>query len=135
MKEQTHISRIDNYSRTMTLLMGGLLILAVISCAQLGIPSGGPEDTQEPQLIVTNSSPNYQTYFNEKQIVLEFDEWIVIQNAIQEVVVSPPLSYPFKFEAKGKKTIFSFSDNEVLKPDATYPVSYTHLTLPTILLV
>ncbi len=95
-----------------------------ISCARLGTPTGGPKDTTEPRIVEEKSSPNYQTNFSKREIVLEFDEWVVIQNAIQEVVVSPPLSYPFKYEVKGKRTVFSFSEEEELKPDATYQINF-----------
>jgi len=101
-----------------------IICMMCISCAKLGTPSGGPKDTQEPRIIEEGSSPNYQTNFNEQEVVLEFDEWVVVQNAIKEVVVSPPLSYPFKFEVKGKKAVFSFSENEELKPDVTYQINF-----------
>jgi hypothetical protein len=95
-----------------------------VSCAKLGTPTGGPKDTAAPKVIEEKSSTNYQTNFTEREVVLEFDEWVVIQNPIQEVVVSPPLSYPFKYEVKGKRTVFSFSEKEELKPDATYQINF-----------
>ena len=124
MKQQIHINKSTRYYESIAMLMVIGLLLALISCAQLGTPTGGPKDEQEPVLIEATSSPNYQTHFNEKKIIFEFDEWIVVQNPIQEVVVSPPLSYPFKFEVKGKKTVFTFSDDEILKPDATYQINF-----------
>jgi len=99
-------------------------LIVVVSCARLGAPTGGPKDETPPKLIDELSSDNYQTNFTEQKIVFEFDEWIVIQNPIQEVVVSPPLSYPFKFETKGRAAIFSFSENEELKPDVTYQINF-----------
>ncbi len=124
MKEQIRKDHSIGHYKLIGTIVITVITLTMISCAQLGIPTGGPKDTQEPVLIEANSSPNYQTYFNDKKIVFEFDEWIVIQNPIEEVVVSPPLSYPFKFEVKGKRTIFTFSEEEVLKPDATYQINF-----------
>ena len=110
--------------KIIVMLVMSMPLLVVVSCARLGAPTGGPKDETPPKLIDELSSDNYQTNFTEQKIVFEFDEWIVIQNPIQEVVVSPPLSYPFKFETKGRAAIFSFSENEELKPDVTYQINF-----------
>lgn len=106
------------------MLVMTISVLFFVSCARLGAPTGGPKDETPPMLIDALSSDNYQTNFIEREIFFEFDEWIVIQNPIQEVVVSPPLSYPFKFETKGRAAVFSFSESEELKTNVTYQINF-----------
>ena len=96
------------------------------SCAQQQQLTGGPRDTIAPKLIQELSTTNFQTNFEKKEIDLVFDEFIELSNVIQQVVVSPPLTYIPKVERiKGFKTArFKFDEKEVLKEGVTYAINY-----------
>jgi hypothetical protein len=102
------------------------LFIAVFfwSCATQGQLTGGDPDEDPPKIIQEGSSPNFQTNHKPEKFELEFDEFIQIKNAIKEVGVSPPLTGIPKVTAKGKKLIFEFPENEVLKDDVTYTVNF-----------
>ena len=60
----------------------------IISCAQPSAPTGGTRDTTPP--VVTKSNPeNYSTNFHQKEIKIEFNEWILpLTNAKNQVIIS-----------------------------------------------
>jgi len=94
------------------------------SCAQFSTPKGGPPDETAPSMNLEESTPNKQTNFDQRKIELEFDEWIQLKNPTQEVLVSPPLSYPPKITSRGKKLVFEFNEEEVLKDSTTYQINF-----------
>lgn len=94
------------------------------SCANPLAPEGGPRDEQPPQLIAEESTPNYQTNFRPTSIELTFDEWVQIQDALRQVVISPPLQQPFETTLRRKTVIFSFNEEEVLRDSATYVINF-----------
>ena len=114
--------------RTSTFLQALFLLsslsLLVISCASVKSPPGGPKDTTPPQLDPLRSTRNLQTNFTETSIKLFFDEWITTGDAFSQIVVSPPLQYPYKIDSKGKSVLFSFDAKEVLKSNATYTINF-----------
>ncbi len=111
-----------NCSTTNILL--AFLIMILISCAQYGVPGGGPNDISPPEVNWEESDSNYQTNFNQKSIKISFNEWITVRNAIKEIVISPPLIKPPKVSVKGKSVIIEFAEDEILKSDATYQINF-----------
>jgi uncharacterized protein (DUF2141 family) len=95
-----------------------------MSCANIQPISGGPEDNTAPQMDESNSSKNYQTFFNEKEIILSFDEWIIIDNPAFNISISPPTDYAPEIKIKGKKIIIRFDEREKLKENTTYNVQF-----------
>ncbi|HRQ28675.1 MAG TPA: Ig-like domain-containing protein [Saprospiraceae bacterium] len=93
------------------------------SCAKVGTLTGGPQDKKSPQQDTLNSTKNYQLRFNDREIVLTFDEWIELKNQNQ-VLVSPPLKKPPKIEVKGKSVVFSLPEEEVLRDSTTYVINF-----------
>lgn len=57
-------------------------------CAQVGMPIGGPKDTLPPVLLSANP-PNKTVNFKGDRVVLTFDEYVQLENAIQKLIVSP----------------------------------------------
>ncbi len=100
-------------------------LLFISACAQIISPSGGPKDTQPPQLDSLLSTPNYQTHFQKQDILLAFDEFIKLDNPYEQVVVSPPLSKRPKLKVeKYRRLRFSFDEEEVLHPNTTYTIYF-----------
>jgi len=100
-------------------------ILTFISCANPVMPTGGPEDTFPPKVVEIESTPNMQTNFTGRSFELTFDEFIKLNDAFNQVVVSPPLEYPPEVSLKkGETVIFEFAKKEVLREEATYIINF-----------
>ena len=98
-----------------------LMLLILSACATVVSPTGGPKDTTSP--VVTEAVPtNRNTHFDGKKIELSFDEYVTLNNASQEVLVSPPLSTKPDIKLSGKTVTIKFK--EALKPDATYTIHF-----------
>ena len=68
-------------------------VLFISNCARTGRPEGGPKDENAP-LFVTAKPPYESTKFAEKEIDLEFDEYIKLKDLNKQFVVSPPMKNP-----------------------------------------
>lgn len=104
----------------------GLLALAWCCgrCANPVPPTGGPRDEQPPRLDTLRSTPNYQTRFRKQPIELTFDEWVRLNDPVNQIVVSPPLQYRPEVKLRKKTVVFRFDEREVLKDNATYTINF-----------
>ena len=100
------------------------IMLLLYSCASTGNPSGGSRDKIPPKILDEKSTTNFQINFTKQQIELNFDEFINLKNPQQQVVVSPPLIYPLQFDHRGKRVRINFHEDEILKDDVTYSISF-----------
>lgn len=95
-----------------------------LACATQGKLTGGDPDEDPPLMDSLKSTPNFQTNFSPTQFELHFDEFIEVKNTTKEVGISPPLNGIPKITSRGKKLVFEFPENEVLKEDVTYSVNF-----------
>ncbi len=116
------IANQSSYSYFLVILASFSILLA--SCARPANPNGGPEDDTPPRLVTEESTPNFQTRFSEREIVLEFDEFINLSNASKQIVISPPFTDYLKYTVRGKKLVIEFPENEELREDATYQINF-----------
>lgn len=68
-----------------------VLSVFIISCARVGSPNGGPKDIippkflgSKPDTLATHVNPNI------KEIVLNFDEYVILKDLAKQVIISPP---------------------------------------------
>lgn len=54
------------------------------------MPEGGPEDEEPPTFIRANPE-NYNTNFKRDEIRIFFDEYVKLEDARQQIVISPPI--------------------------------------------
>lgn len=101
-----------------------LTALLLSRCANIVPPVGGPKDETPPQVIWEKSTPNQQTNFQKQRIELTFDEWIVLEDVFNQVVVSPPLQYRPKLSLKGKTLRIDFDTRDTLRENATYTINF-----------
>jgi hypothetical protein len=101
-----------------------LLCLFLQSCANIVSPTGGARDTTPPKIVEKKSTPNFQKQFKKQPIFLTFDEWIKLEDAFNQVVVSPPLNERPEVVLKGKSVYFTFAKDEVLRENATYTINF-----------
>ena len=102
----------------------GLLFLIsalLLGCAATQNPQGGPRDTIPPK-IVKSEPKNLTTNFSAKKIVLEFDEYIKLQNEFKEFSISPEMEKPPVLKAKLKKLEITLEDS--LEKNTTYTLNF-----------
>ena len=97
------------------------LSLLLFSCAQPRPVSGGPKDVNGPK-ILQSIPTNFTTNFHGNEIMMEFDEYVLVPKLAAELVVSPPLKYAVEYKIKGKRVYFSIKDT--LQPNTTYNFNF-----------
>ncbi len=90
-------------------------------CANAVAPTGGPKDETPPKVVATVPE-NHSTNFIGKKIELTFDEYISLENANQNVMISPPLSEKPDIKLKNKTVIIKFK--ETLAANTTYTINF-----------
>ena len=97
------------------------MAMIVASCARMGSPDGGMYDETPP--VMVNSHPAIGAVNStDKRIVLEFDEFIKLQNASEKVVISPPQIDVPEIKASGKRVIVELQDT--MKQNTTYSIDF-----------
>ncbi len=102
----------------------GIILGLITGCARVGMPSGGEKDTTPPKLL--QSIPASGTVnFKGHEIVLQFDEYVTLKDAIKNILISPPLQQmpvvkPAGIAAKTLKLEFK----EDLLPNTTYIINF-----------
>ena len=100
-----------------------LLIFLLNSCAEIRPLTGGPRDKEAPRLDSSQySTPNFQTNFKEKEVILTFNEWVVLNDPTNQLIISPPLKNKPDLKLKYKSVILQFK--EELLPNTTYTVQF-----------
>lgn len=116
------MERIFDFSRQ--IIAGLALALCALACARQGAPTGGPKDLEPPKLDSIASTPNFTTRFDKKRIELHFDEWITLEDATNQVIISPPLAKRPKVTLKGKMVLVELPEAEVLRENTTYTINF-----------
>lgn len=107
-----------------------LVILSILgllwaSCANPVALSGGAEDKQAPGIVKDGIFPkNEKTSFKKEPVYFTFDEWVKLDDVINQVVVSPPLEHSPKIKIKGKTVSFEFDEKEELREETTYTINF-----------
>jgi hypothetical protein len=73
-------------------------------------------------VVLECEPPNYSTNFIAKKIQISFDEYIVLENVNQQLVVSPPMEEKPKVRLRKKTLIIQFE--EELKDSTTYTFNF-----------
>lgn len=95
---------------------------ALSGCAVIGSPDGGPYDENPPK--ITNSHPvNGATGVKTKKVSIDFNEFIKLENATENVVISPPQIQQPEIKVTGKRIQVEFFDS--LKANTTYSIDFS----------
>lgn len=87
------------------------------SCAKEGYPTGGPKDVTPP--VVLGATPqNGATQFDNKEILIQFDEYVQVRDAENNIIVSPPMKHKPEYTTKGRGILVKIKDT--LNPNTTY---------------
>lgn len=98
-----------------------LTVAIAVRCAHPGTPSGGPKDVTPPMVVAT-SPENGSAGFSAKKFIIEFDEFVSLENIQQAALISPPMKNMPEFLVKGKSVQVKFKED--LKPNTTYSVFF-----------
>ena len=101
-----------------------VLILAAFlltRCANVVAPTGGAKDITPPKVVEANPA-NHSIGFNGNKIELTFDEFVALNNASQQVLVSPPLATKPDIKLSGKTVAVKFKED--LRPNTTYTIYF-----------
>lgn len=98
-----------------------LAILLLQCCANMVTPSGGPKDTTPPKVTEANPA-NHCTNFNSRKIEITFDEYVTLENANQNVLVSPPLTSKPDIKLSNKTLVIKFKEG--LDANTTYTIHF-----------
>ena len=99
--------------------LGGLLVLLLVSCARMGSPDGGWYD-ETPPYVVSSTPQDRSTGVDGQRIVINFNEYIKLQDAQSKVIVSPPQLEMPEIKDNGKRIIVELKDS--LKANTTYTI-------------
>ena len=90
-------------------------------CASIQSPSGGEKDINPP--VVLSSSPEQgATNVNPSLIEIKFDEFFVLKNLSNELLISPPLNEKPIISQKGKSLFIELQ--EPLNQNSTYTLNF-----------
>ena len=99
-----------------------LSLVLITSCARMGQPDGGWYDEQPPKVIGASPADKGVNVKSQK-VVIRFDEFVKIDNATENVIVSPPQLETPEIAAKGKSIEVKLLDS--LKANTTYTVDFS----------
>lgn len=99
-----------------------VIVNVVSSCAKMGNPDGGWYDETPPQVI--GAEPEDKGInVNSRKIKILFNEFIKIENATDNVIVSPPQLEQPEIKAAGKRILIELKDS--LKSNTTYTIDFS----------
>lgn len=106
------------------LVFFGLLItdgMGLAGCANIVPPSGGPRDSLPPVLI-SATPPDSSINFTNNRITFVFNEFVEVNNAMENLIVSPTLKYTPVVESRLRTVTVRIRDT--LEPNTTYSLNF-----------
>lgn len=100
------------------------LTIFLTHCARIGRPTGGEKD-EIPPIMVTAKPPYKSINFNEDEIRIYFDEYIVLKDLTKQLIVSPPLKNPPVISPQGTPSKqIKIKILDTLQPNTTYTFNF-----------
>ena len=96
--------------------------LAFSGCARMGSPDGGWYD-DAPPYVVSSSPHDKAAGVKTRRVVINFNEFIKLEDAQNKVIVSPPQIEVPDIKASGKRVIVAL--NDTLKENTTYTIDFS----------
>lgn len=93
------------------------VFLLAFGCAKMNTPSGGPKDKEIP-VIVKSVPGNGATDFTGRELVVTFNEYIVLDRISEKFLVSPPMKKRPEITIRGKSIHIKYEGE--LRDSTTY---------------
>jgi hypothetical protein len=103
------------------ILFALLCLFAFERCAQQVAPTGGKKDSIPPNLIESNPL-NKTLNFKGKKIELFFDEYVVVDNINQKLIITPEADNPYSYKQNGTSVLLSFKND--FKDSTTFTLNF-----------
>ncbi len=110
------------YSRIIVGFLVAVTALIVTGCARMGSPDGGWYDETPPRVIGANPAEG-AVNVKAKQFYVDFNEFIKIENASENVIASPPQTEAPEIKSQGKRISIKLVDS--LKANTTYTIDFS----------
>ena len=107
----------------LSLLMAILITPMLNSCAKMGAPDGGWYDETPPHVVGAMPAEK-STHVSKRNIRINFNEFVKIDNPTQNVVVSPPQLEVPEIKGEGKSINVKLIDK--LQPNTTYTIDFSN---------
>ena len=98
------------------------LIITLFSCAKQSTPMGGPKD-EDPPVLLSMSPENESTDTKPSVIELTFDEYIKVENANKQIIVTPRINKQ-EMEVITNKNRVIIKLNQQLEDSTTYVFNF-----------
>lgn len=98
------------------------LTLLLMACARMGQPDGGWYDDDPPK-VISASPEDKGTGVKSKKVVINFDEFIKLENPSEKVVISPPQLEQPEIKAAGRRIVVELKDS--LIDNTTYTIDFS----------
>jgi len=109
------------YFSLFIIFISAIFIITSSGCANIIPPGGGPRDSLPPVLIAA-APKDSATNFAGNRITLNFDEFVEIQNAFENILVSPtPNNIPIISSHLRNVTV---RIKDTLEPNTTYSINF-----------
>ena len=121
--KKSSLNRLKNTSKSKWVFLVSFFLLFSVTwrCASIQQPMGGPKDSIPPT-ILSETPPNLTRNFKAEKIVIEFDEYVKLNNAQKEISVSPDLEQPINPRVKRKTIEVALPDS--LEENTTYTINF-----------
>jgi len=98
-----------------------IILFFISSCANKVSPTGGAKDVVPPQLV--NAIPeNNSVNFNASEITLNFDEYVQLNDASNQILISPIPGKAPVIKAYKKSVVITF--DSLLQSNTTYAINF-----------
>jgi len=98
-----------------------IILFFISSCANKVSPTGGAKDVVPPQLV--NAIPeNNSVNFNSSEITLNFDEYVQLNDASNQILISPIPGKAPVIKAYKKSVVITF--DSLLQSNTTYAINF-----------
>lgn len=97
------------------------VLLIISACAKVSSPSGGPRDREPPVILKSEPLPGTRN-FRGKEIVVTFNEYVVLDKINEKFMISPPVKASPRIFIRGKSLHVQFQDE--LKDSTTYTLYF-----------
>ena len=105
--------------RFLLLLLAGYLLVS--GCAKMNTPAGGPKDREAPE-IIKSLPPSGTINFKGSEVVITFNEYVVLDKINEKFMVSPPMKRKPQVFTRGKSVHIKLFDK--LRDSTTYTFNF-----------
>jgi len=115
--------RVTSYNRyNLTVFLLSAFCFLLFGCARILTPTGGPKD-ETPPVVLSEKPENGSVNFNGKVIKITFDEFVTLNNPIENIIFSPLVKGHIDYYTQGKSVLVKIQDT--LQRNTTYNIFFS----------